>query len=56
MHCAVRVASLNATAAAPADGFRAALVSGPDGHRFLAEERAVTGLGRSRGVLPDVAH
>jgi catechol 2,3-dioxygenase-like lactoylglutathione lyase family enzyme len=53
-HSAVRVASLNATAAALArcgtplaghdlmtlrGGVRAALVSGPDGHRFLAEER-----------------
>jgi catechol 2,3-dioxygenase-like lactoylglutathione lyase family enzyme len=52
-HCAVRVASLDATAAALArcgtpltgddvmvlhGGIRAALVSGPDGHRFLAEE------------------
>jgi catechol 2,3-dioxygenase-like lactoylglutathione lyase family enzyme len=54
-HCVMRVASLDATAAelardgAPlADrermilrgGVRAALVSGPDGHRFLVEERA----------------
>jgi catechol 2,3-dioxygenase-like lactoylglutathione lyase family enzyme len=54
-HCAVRVASLDATAAALArrgtplagddvmilrGGVRAALVSGPDGHRFLAEEQA----------------
>ena len=69
--CAVRVASLDATAAALAHrgtplaggdrmvlrgGIRAALVSGPDGHRFLAEERAVTGLGRSRGVLAYIAH
>jgi len=57
-HCAVRVASLDATAAALArhgtplagddfmilhGGIRAALVSGPDGHRFLAEEQAVLG-------------
>ena len=73
-HSAVRVASLDATAAALArrgtpladgdlmilhGGIRAALVSGPDGHRFLAEERAaaaVTGLRRSRGVLAHVAH
>jgi len=57
-HCAVRVASLDATAAALArggtpltdddlmilrGGIRAALVSGPDGHRFVAEEQpAVT--------------
>ena len=54
-HCVVRVASLDATAAALArrgtpladddlmilhGGIRAALVSGPDGHRFLVEERA----------------
>ena len=54
-HSVVRVASLDATAAALArcgtslarddlmilaGGIRAALVSGPDGHRFLAEERA----------------
>ena len=54
-HCAVRVASLDATAAALArrgtpladddvmvlrGGIRAALVAGPDGHRFLAEEQA----------------
>ena len=53
-HSVVRVASLDTTAAALArlgvpladhdlmilrGGFRAALVSGPDGHRFLAEER-----------------
>ena len=53
-HSAVRVASLDATAAALArcgrpladddlmvlrGGIRATLVSGPDGHRFLAEER-----------------
>ena len=57
-HCAVRVASLDATAAALArhgtplagddfmilhGGIRAALVSGPDGHRFLVEEQAVLG-------------
>ena len=54
-HCVVRVASLDATAAALArrdmpladhdlmilqGGIYAALVSGPDGHRFLVEERA----------------
>jgi len=54
-HCVIRVASLEATAAALArrgtplaghdlmvlrGGKRAALVSGPDGHRFLAEERS----------------
>jgi len=54
-HCVVRVASLDATAAALArrgtpltaadlmtrrGGVRAALVQGPDGHRFLVEERA----------------
>jgi catechol 2,3-dioxygenase-like lactoylglutathione lyase family enzyme len=59
-HSVVRVASLDATAAALArwgtpladhdlmilrGGIRAALVSGPDGHRFVAEEQAgVTGL------------
>jgi catechol 2,3-dioxygenase-like lactoylglutathione lyase family enzyme len=58
-HCVVRVASLEATAAALArrgtplggddlmilrGGIRAALVSGPDGHRFVAEEQA--------GVMP----
>jgi catechol 2,3-dioxygenase-like lactoylglutathione lyase family enzyme len=52
-HCVVRVASLDATAAALAGlgvpltgddlmilrgGVRAALISGPDGHRFLVEE------------------
>jgi catechol 2,3-dioxygenase-like lactoylglutathione lyase family enzyme len=54
-HSVVRVASLGATAAQLArrgvpltgddfmtlnGGMRAALISGPDGHRFLAEERA----------------
>jgi catechol 2,3-dioxygenase-like lactoylglutathione lyase family enzyme len=54
-HCAVRVASLDAAATALArygmpltgddlmilhGGMRAALVTGPDGHRFLVEERA----------------
>ena len=54
-HSVVRVTSLDATAAALArcgvpltgddfmtlnGGMRAALISGPDGHRFLAEERA----------------
>ena len=58
-HSVVRVASLDATAAALArrgtplaeddlmilhGGIRAALVSGPDRHRFLAEEQPVTGL------------
>ena len=53
-HCAIRVGSLGATAAALArrgtpladhdlmvlhGGIRAALVSGPDGHRFLVEEQ-----------------
>jgi catechol 2,3-dioxygenase-like lactoylglutathione lyase family enzyme len=66
-HCAVRVASLDATAAALArrgtpladddvmvlhGGIRAALVSGPDGHRFLAEEQAVLVLRGGCGVLP----
>jgi catechol 2,3-dioxygenase-like lactoylglutathione lyase family enzyme len=56
-HSVVRVASLSATAAQLArrgvpltsddfmtlnGGMRAALISGPDGHRFLAEERAAT--------------
>ena len=55
-HCALRVASLDATTAALArrgtpvaddhlmtlrGGIRAALIPGPDGHRFLVEERAV---------------
>ena len=55
-HCVVRVASLDRTVAALArhgaepsghdlmmldGGIRAALVRGPDGHRFLAEERSV---------------
>ena len=58
-HSVVRVASLDATAAALArrgtplaeddlmilhGGIRAALVSGPDRHRFLAEAQPVTGL------------
>jgi len=58
-HCAVRVESLDATAAALArrgsplardrfmilrGGVRAALVSGPDGHRFLAEERSAAAM------------
>jgi catechol 2,3-dioxygenase-like lactoylglutathione lyase family enzyme len=70
-HCAVRVASLDATAAALArrgtpladddvmilrGGIRAALVSGPDGHRFLAEEQAVFVLRPGDGVLPQTAH
>ena len=68
-HSVVRVASLDATAAALArcgtplahddlmtlhGGIRAALIPGPDGHRILAQEQA--GLRRSRGVLADVAH
>ena len=63
----MRVASLDATATVLArrgtplagddvmtldGGIRAALVSGPDGHRFLAEEQAVLVLRRGRGVLP----
>jgi catechol 2,3-dioxygenase-like lactoylglutathione lyase family enzyme len=55
-HCALRVASLDAITAALArrgtpvaddhlmtlrGGIRAALIPGPDGHRFLVEERAV---------------
>ena len=70
-HCVVRVASLDATAAALArcgvpladddlmtlqGGIRAALVSGPDGHRFLAEEHVVAGLLRRCGVPAHVAH
>ena len=58
-HCVVRVASLDATAAALArrgtpladhdlmilrGGMRAALVAGPDGHRFLVEERAAAAM------------
>jgi hypothetical protein len=57
IHSAVRVGSLGATAAALArrgtpladhdfmvlhGGVRAALVTGPDGHRFLVEEPAAT--------------
>jgi hypothetical protein len=57
-HSVVQVASLGATAAALArcgtslarddlmtlrGGIRAALVSGPDGHRFLVEEQATAG-------------
>jgi catechol 2,3-dioxygenase-like lactoylglutathione lyase family enzyme len=68
-HSVIQVASLDATTAALArhgtpladddlmilpGGVRAALVSGPDGHRFLAEERAVTGL--CRGLPAHVAH
>jgi catechol 2,3-dioxygenase-like lactoylglutathione lyase family enzyme len=59
-HCVVQVASLGATAAALArqgtplttkdlmilpGGVRAALVSGPDGHRFLVQERAAAAAG-----------
>jgi catechol 2,3-dioxygenase-like lactoylglutathione lyase family enzyme len=58
-HCAIRVPSLDPIAAALArggqplpdsalmilrGGTRAALIAGPDGHRFLAEEQAVLGL------------
>ena len=64
-HCVVRVASLDATAAALArrgtplagddlmilhGGIRAALVSGPDGHRFLVEERAAAVTGAAPGL------
>ena len=64
-HCAVGVASLDATGAALVrsgtplvgddvmvlrGGIRAALVPGPDGHRFLAEEQAALALRRGRGV------
>ena len=70
-HCAVRVASLDAVAAVLArrgtplagddvmvlrGGIRAALISGPDGHRFLAEEQTVLRLRRGRGVLAHIAH
>jgi catechol 2,3-dioxygenase-like lactoylglutathione lyase family enzyme len=63
-HSVVRVASLDATAAALtrcgtplADhdlmilrgGMRAALVAGPDGHRFLVEERAAAATCAARG-------
>jgi catechol 2,3-dioxygenase-like lactoylglutathione lyase family enzyme len=59
-HCAVRVASLDPTATALArrgtpltddnlmilrGGIRAALVTGPDGHRFLVEEQAAAATG-----------
>ena len=61
-HCAIRVPSLDPIAAALArggqplpdsalmilrGGTRAALIAGPDGHRFLAEEQAVLVLRRS---------
>ena len=64
-HCVVRVASLDATAAALArrgtplakddlmllhGGIRAGLVSGPDGHRFLVEERAAAVTGARPGL------
>ena len=64
-HSAVRVASLDATAAALArrgtpltnddlmtlyGGIRAALVSGPDGHRFLVEEQAAAVTGAAPGL------
>jgi catechol 2,3-dioxygenase-like lactoylglutathione lyase family enzyme len=63
-HCVVRVASLDSTAAALArcgtplagddlmilrDGIRAALVSGPDGHRFLVQERAAAAASAAPG-------
>ena len=63
-HCVVQVASLDATAAALArrgtpltghdlmilrGGVRAALVSEPDGHRFLVEERAAAATRAARG-------
>ena len=69
-HSVVRVASLDATAAALArrgtplanddlmllhGGIRAALVSGPDGHRFLAEEQAV-GYAEAAAYSRYVAH
>ena len=62
-HCALRVASLDAVAAALArrgtplaghdfmtlrGGMRAALVTGPDGHRFLVEERHAAAANASR--------
>ena len=64
-HSVVRVASLDATAAALArrgtpladddlmtlhGGIRAALVSGPDGHRFLVEEQAAAVTGAAPGL------
>ena len=64
-HCVVRVASLDATAAALArrgtpladhdlmilrGGIRAALIAGPDGHRFLVEERAAAVAGAAPGL------
>lgn len=62
-HCVVRVASLDATAAALTrysplsdddvmilrGGVRAALVSGPDGHRFLVQERAAAAADATPG-------
>ena len=69
-HCAVRVASLDATAAALArrgtpladddlmilrGGIRAALVSGPDGHRFVAR-RAGRGYAEVATCSRHVAH
>jgi catechol 2,3-dioxygenase-like lactoylglutathione lyase family enzyme len=63
-HSVVRVASLDLTAAALArcgtplaghdlmilrGGMRAALVAGPDGHRFLVEERAAAATRAARG-------
>ena len=63
-HSVVRVASLDATAAALARrgtplaghdfmilrrGMRAALVAGPDGHRFLVEEQAAAATRAARG-------
>jgi catechol 2,3-dioxygenase-like lactoylglutathione lyase family enzyme len=65
-HSVLRVASLDATAAALADcgtplaggdlmtlsgGTRAALVSGPDGHRFLAQEQPEAATAPDGGTL-----
>ena len=64
-HSVIRVASLGVTAAALArygtpltdddlmilhGGIRAALVSGPDGHRFLVEEQAAAVTGAAPGL------
>jgi hypothetical protein len=66
-HSVVQVASLDVTAAALArrgtpltgdglmtlrGGIRAALISGPDGHRFLVEEQAAAR--HSREQLPSI--
>jgi catechol 2,3-dioxygenase-like lactoylglutathione lyase family enzyme len=63
-HCVVQVPSLDATAAALArrgtplagddhmilhGGVRAALVSGPDGHRFLVQQRTAAAAGAAPG-------